>query len=700
MAGPFQAVGLAASRVSLAGTGHVDQVVAVRGDSPQRDLPTLMAAASERPDQIVCAANLGAPSHFAGFLGILATIPGTSPATGEARWTLGFSELDDGFRLLPVLIGLFAINQVIRDLVTSDRQPERVERTAGSIRVGWQDWWPHRKNLVRSSLIGTWVGILPGVGANVGSVLAYSAARAASPNPERFGQGSEEGVVASEAANNATVGGALIPLIAMGIPGSVIDAILLGALVIHGLQPGPMLMSQDPAAVHATIGAFGNPHVRTPTLDGLVGDGVAFTHAYCQSPICTPSRSSFMTGMYPSRVHNTRNGNETFPPFPPVITKPIAESGYDCGLVGKFHLQSAGRRTDPRLDDGFGYWKFSHAPRDDWAEGHDYADWVKAKGGDLDAMRADEARVPPEFHQTTWASERAIEFLRRPRPAGQPWLLNVNVYDPHPPFIPPKVYADRFDPGSMPGPHFRESDHEQQAKLARLDFQDQWKTPEERDARRVQALYYAMIAQIDDQLARILEELERSGQRDNTVVIFTSDHGETLGDHGLMFKGCRFYEGLVRVPLIIAWPGEFRAGVRGTGLVELLDLTSTIVELTGVSAPDYLQGQSLVPLLRGEVEPERGREFVRSEYFDALDPHFTGGTGTFGTMYRTPRYKLCLYHNKGLGELYDMENDPWEFDDLWDAPEHRAIKQRLIREAFDAHVVLTTDMGSRRIAPM
>lgn len=208
---------------------------------------------------IVLIATVGggtlAAGLFAGFLGILATIPGTSPATGEVRWTLGMPELDDGFRLLPVLIGLFAINQVIRDLVTSDRQPDRAERKVGSIRVRWQDWWPHRKNLIRSSLIGTWVGILPGVGANVGSVLAYSAARAASRSPERFGQGSEEGVVASEAANNATVGGALIPLIAMGIPGSVIDAILLGALVIHGLQPGPMLMGQNPEAVHTMIGA-------------------------------------------------------------------------------------------------------------------------------------------------------------------------------------------------------------------------------------------------------------------------------------------------------------------------------------------------------------------------------------------------------------------------------------------------------------
>ena len=407
-----------------------------------------------------------------------------------------------------------------------------------------------------------------------------------------------------------------------------------------------------------------------------------------------------MTGMYPTRVHNTRNGNDTFPPYPPVITKLIADSGYDCGLIGKFHLQSAGHRTEPRIDDGFSYWKFSHAPRDDWSEGHDYAQWVTGRGGDLDSLRESEDRVPPEYHQTTWASECAIDFIESHRDDSQPWLLNLNIYDPHPPFIPPKIYADRFDAAKMPGPHFRDSDLTQQTKLASLDFQDELRTPEEHNALQVQAWYYAMIAQIDDQLARILATLDATGQRDNTIILFTSDHGEALGDHGLMFKGCRFYEGLVRVPLIFSWPEKFASGVQSDALVELLDMTSTLMELCQLEIPDYMQGKSLMPILRGETDGHNHRDFVRSEYFDALDPHFTGGTGTFGTMYRTRKYKLCMYHDKQLGELYDLEADPWEFNDLWDSPEHQSVKHQLIREAFDAHVVLTTDMGSPRIAPM
>jgi arylsulfatase len=446
-----------------------------------------------------------------------------------------------------------------------------------------------------------------------------------------------------------------------------------------------------------TIRALGNPHVETPTIDHLVHNGVAFTHCYCQSPICTPSRSSFMTGLYPSRVRNTRNGNESFPSWPPVISKLMSESGYHCGLVGKFHLQSAGKRTEPRIDDGFSYWKFSHAPRDDWESGHDYADWVKSLGGNLDELRESEDRVPTEIHQTTWASERAIEFIEQDH--ASPWFLNINIYDPHPPFIPPKSYAEKFRVEDMPGPHFQDSDLVNQRRLKEVDFQDEARTPLEHDAHRRQALYYAMIAQIDTQFARILDELEATNQRDNTVIIFTSDHGEALGDHGLMFKGCRFYEGLVRVPLIISGT-DYLHDCRSAGLVELLDLSATILDIGKVDQPDYMQGRSLSPILKGEQSPDQFRPFVRSEYFDALDPHFTGGSGVFATMHRTERYKLSIYHGKNLGELYDLQEDPHEFQNLWDSKAHQTLKNNLIHESFDAHVLLTTDVGSRRIAPM
>lgn len=446
-----------------------------------------------------------------------------------------------------------------------------------------------------------------------------------------------------------------------------------------------------------TLGALGNPYVQTPFLDSFIKKSVAFTTAYCQSPICTPSRSSFMTGMYPSRIHNNRNGNESWQQHPPLISKLLADSGYNCGLVGKFHLQSAGKRTEPRLDDGFSYWKFSHAPRDDWQEGHDYADWVKAKGGDLDTLRSSVERLPPELHQTAWLTECALDFAAEQQ---GPWFLSLNPYDPHPPFIPPKVYADRFEAEALPGPYFEESDLAQQRSLQDIAFQTLAESPESFNGKKQQALYYAMIAQIDEQFGRLLEGLEALGQLDNTVIVFTSDHGEMLGDHGLLFKGCRFYEGLVRVPLVFSWPAKFKQGLQSGALVELIDMSATLLDIAGVAQPEAMQGKSLVPLLRGEQSAEHNRDFVRCEYFDALDQSFIHGSLSYGTMYRNERFKLCIYHSHHLGELYDLAADPWEFRNLWHDPKYQVIKNDLLQASFNATMMQSIDLGARRIAPM
>ncbi|MEM9280392.1 MAG: tripartite tricarboxylate transporter permease [Verrucomicrobiota bacterium] len=192
---------------------------------------------------------------LAGTLGILAAMPGTHPATGELRWTFGYPPMNAGFELIPVLIGLFAIGKILSDIGVVEEKPESNKSHDSSI-VTPSQWLPHWRNLLRSSGIGTLIGVLPGVGANIGSLAAYAAARRSSQDPDKFGHGSEEGIIASEAANNATVGGALIPLIALGMPGSVITAVLLGALILHGLQPGPLLFRQNPEAIHAIIGTM------------------------------------------------------------------------------------------------------------------------------------------------------------------------------------------------------------------------------------------------------------------------------------------------------------------------------------------------------------------------------------------------------------------------------------------------------------
>ncbi len=156
-----------------------------------------------------------------------------------------------------------------------------------------------------------------------------------------------------------------------------------------------------------TIGALGNPHVHTPNLDRLVAEGVAFTHAHCQSPICTPSRASFLTGRYPSAVPLNTNGNGAFPSGEPLVTRRLADAGFDCGLVGKLHLAGAYWGRESRADDGYRFFRYSHAPRDDWPRGHDYADWLRARG-------ADPARVlAPKAVPMAWRSRRPTTTMCR-----------------------------------------------------------------------------------------------------------------------------------------------------------------------------------------------------------------------------------------------------------------------------------------------
>lgn len=191
-----------------------------------------------------------------GLLGMLAAMPGINEADGMARLTFGFHALEAGFGLVPVLLGVFVVSQVVRDIIEIDQPRQGLAITGRAVVLRLSDLRRFGGNILRSSVIGTWIGILPGVGASVSSMVAYATQKSISRTPEKFGTGCEEGIVASEAANNANVGGALVPLVAMGIPGSPIDAILIGALILHNVQPGPLLFTTHADLTWAIIAAY------------------------------------------------------------------------------------------------------------------------------------------------------------------------------------------------------------------------------------------------------------------------------------------------------------------------------------------------------------------------------------------------------------------------------------------------------------
>ena len=444
-----------------------------------------------------------------------------------------------------------------------------------------------------------------------------------------------------------------------------------------------------------TIRGLGNDHIRTPNLDRLLGEGVSFDRAYCQSPVCTPSRASFLTGRYPRATRTTRNGNDRFPDDEVLVPYLLSQNGYRCGLIGKLHLSAADGRTEtlPRHH-GYDMVKWSHGPRDGWGDDNAYQAWLRSRGVSWDsAYHGREGGIDPQFHQTTWCVNEAIDFVGRH--ADAPWMLSINIFDPHHPFDPPAEYRERYPVDAMPLPKWREGELDDKPPIQRQDYENGGQSGlgpscrdlSDRDKKAYVADYYAMIELIDDQIGRLLDHLEESGQRDNTVIIFHSDHGEMLGDHGLILKGGHFYEELVHVPLIVSCPAQLATRLRSRALVELVDLAPTILDLAGIAIPERMQGRSLAEILRGRADPDTHKSSVYCEYYNSLP---AAHEGVFATMYFDGRYKLTVFHGQEIGEFYDLDTDPDEFDNRWDDPACQSLKCELILANF-AQSVATVD---------
>ncbi len=476
-----------------------------------------------------------------------------------------------------------------------------------------------------------------------------------------------------------------------------------------------------------TIHAFGNKEIHTPNLDRHAKRGVGFNRTYCQSPICTPSRASMLTGRYPATTQVHRNGNAYFPDSEVLVTRILADAGYDCGLIGKLHLAGAEHTIEPRTDDGYRLFEWSHHPRPN-IKGNRYADWLHDEKGE-DPNKLFEnlnssygVGLDRELHQTTWCSDMAIRFIDEER--SDPWMLSINPFAPHPPMFPPKEFLDQYSAAELSYPIFRDSDITHQKAFRQIDQQtidatDPRLPPDENpdtsdpdidrmgsappasyDALQMKACYYAEISLVDEQFGRIIDHLEATGQLDNTLIVFHSDHGEMLGDHGLLYKGSRFFEGLVHVPMIVAGPG-LRQDVRSDALVELVDIAPTLLDAANIGIPATMQGTSLLPLLSGDADIDQHKSHVFCEYHDAMAAGTVNTDGrkfdaTHGTMYFDGRFKLCVYHGHDLGELYDLETDPHEFDDLWNDPRHKDLKLRLLKSHLDAFAA-TTSAGIERI---
>jgi arylsulfatase A-like enzyme len=442
------------------------------------------------------------------------------------------------------------------------------------------------------------------------------------------------------------------------------------------------------------MGCAGHPIVKTPNLDQLAAKGVRFTRAYCQDAICVPSRTSLMTGLYPRTTGCLDNGDspgsqEKLYPLQNVFQS----AGYLTGCFGKRHLPR------PTLALGWDHSATVISPKQDPSD-ENYDDWIKtrepgqaeafekdSKGGLQDDMNCHISEVKPENRIEAYTALKAKEFLRDCQKQGKPFFCWANFHGPHQPYTPPAKWAALYPVESMPLPASVNEpiDHLPPGlQNWRRNTKSPWclaKAAENPALYRQYVSYYlAQVTEVDHFIGDVLAELEARGLRDNTIVIYASDHGDFVARHGMIEKCAvshNVYEETLRVPLIVSWPARFQQGVTCNSLAELVDLYPTLVELLGLQRPadaPALAGRSLVPtLVKGQPT---GRAYAVSENWSqttVITDQYKLGTW----IDPTPRYAQRDFRTKTSDLLFDREKDPQELVNLAGKPEYAAVEAKL-----------------------
>lgn len=459
-----------------------------------------------------------------------------------------------------------------------------------------------------------------------------------------------------------------------------------------------------------TLSVYGNRVCRTPSLERLAGQGVTFENAITPHPLCVPARTAIMASRYPHQIGTRRN--ETL--MPAGVTHAYGvwkDAGYTTGLIGKNHCFD--REEDIDLIDVRGELWHRGLMDESTLKGMEWVrpvDKVKA----AEVVRADIKRqsprlahavtdFPEEDYGTAVITAQTERYLEERAQDSEPFALWVSYPDPHEPYEAARRYADMFPPESVDLPASRAEEFDESApERNRILHRILGLTNDsEEDIRRAISVYYAMTRFVDDGIGRILDTLERTGLRDDTIVVFTADHGDFMGEHDMIVKGGVFYDCLVRVPLIVSWPGQVAEGVRDGSMVSTIDIVPTLLKLQGIDAPPEFHGEPLPT-----VTDSAPRDAAFSEYgsggpaFTMADleamPEPYGYETLIGSlqwreaegdrrMVRTTRWKYV--HDPMAGpaqdELYDLEVDPAELTNVVADPKNAAVVTEM-RQRLDA----------------
>lgn len=417
-----------------------------------------------------------------------------------------------------------------------------------------------------------------------------------------------------------------------------------------------------------TLRSYGCDFALTPNIDRLAEEGVRFDRCYISHPVCMPSRASWVTGCYPSHHGVWHNGVPLNPNADMIHTR-LKDAGYHTACIGKLHLDNIVERKVKHPPYGFDLLLDAQGDpyyQDDyyqWLDRHDlYDSYVEQfrKGGHRKGYTRD---IDENRHMNNWMVGHAETYLTDRARDGKPFFLHMGFFDPHHPFDPCEPYASLYHAADMPLPLYQEGEIERMTPPAKAMVR-----ADSRDAdfiRNTRAAYYAKVAHIDAMVGRVMATLARTGLEDNTIIIFTSDHGEMLGDHSLLLKGPLFYEGALRIPLIYRFPRRFNVKGVDAGYVSHVDFAPTVAALAGIDGPSRVQGAPLFDR-QLRLRPTPARDAALTEWCDRGIN--AGGKHLVGRCLITDRWKLVYYHGEEFGELYDRANDPHEYRNLWADP--------------------------------
>jgi arylsulfatase len=394
------------------------------------------------------------------------------------------------------------------------------------------------------------------------------------------------------------------------------------------------------------LGCYGNPIVKTPNTDRLASQGVRFTNHFVQAPQCVPSRVSLHTGRYP-HVHRVPSNAYLLPDSEQTLAKTLNAQGYKTACVGEMPFA-------PRAyTGGFQQVLANNRDYDKFLASHNLK--FPPAGG---PFQAEPVPWTDDLDETAFFASHARDFVKANR--ENPFFLHINFRRPHHPFNPPAPYDKMYLGAKFPASYVRPGEMANKPPQQRTALESSvgfdLRTMTAADLDRVKAYYYGMITENDKYIGMILDELKANGLDDRTVIVFNADHGEMLGDHGLLFKGSYMYDEVVKTPLIVRAPGKLQPAVRND-LVEEVDVLPTLLELLGVPAPSGVQGQSLVTAAR--------RKSAVFAEFPTIK------------MARTREWKLVHYTRAKHGELYHLAEDPHELYNLWDDPKHAGARAEM-----------------------